>query len=158
MITLIVCTFPAIVNAAAIDQNVEGYAKLLDMMKVYVRGAGAIILLVGSADFFISFSHENTDRLVRAMQLMGGGFFLILADSLVQAIGNANGTETFTILLNAVGLIISFIGAVLSFLGAYRTLNSIKERNADARSKSLKLLFCGLMLVAISQSVSSFLS
>lgn len=127
------------------------------MMKIYVRGAGAIVLLIGSADFFISLSYESTDRLVRAMQLIGGGFFLILADSLVQAIGSASGQETFTMLLNIVGTIVSFMGAVLSFLGAYRTFNSIKERNGDARSKALKLFFCGLMLVAISKSLSSFL-
>lgn len=148
---------PIIAHAATIDTNIEGYKKMLDMMKVYVRGAGAIVLMIGCADFFISISGESTDRLVKAMQLMGAGFFLILADSFVQAIGNANGSETFEMLLGMVGLIVSFIGAVLSMLGGYRMFNSVKDRDSESRQRAIKLICSGLMLVAISQSLSNFL-
>lgn len=148
---------PIIAHAATIDTNIKGYKEMLDMMKTYVRGAGAIVLMIGCADFFISLSSESTDRLVKAMQLMGAGFFLILADSFVQAIGNADGAQTFEMLLAMVGLIVSFIGAVLAMFGAYRMFNSIKDRDSESRQRAIKLLFSGLALVAISQSLSNFL-
>jgi len=145
------------VHATTIDTNIAGYKEILNMMKIYVRGAGAIVLMIGSADFFINVYNEHLEKLVSAMHTIGAGFFLILADGFVQAIGNANGAQTFQLLLSMIGLIISFIGAVLAMIGAYRTLNSIKDRNAENRSKSIKVLVSGLMLVAISQSLSNFL-
>ncbi|HBJ1645870.1 TPA: PrgI family protein [Clostridium botulinum] len=153
VITLIFCSFPIIVQASEIDTNIPGYTGLLNTMKVYVKGAGSIILMIGSADFFISLSNQNTDRLVRAMQIMGAGFFLILADNFVQTIGNASGSEAFEILIQMVGLIIIFIGAVLTMLGAYNCVNSIKAQSPEDRNRAIKLLFCGLMLIAIKASL-----
>jgi hypothetical protein len=154
---LILLSLPVIVQATTIDTNIAGYTGILNMMKIYVRGTGAIVLMIGSADFFINLSNEHIEKLVSSMHTIGAGFFLILADSFVQAIGNANGSQTFQLLLSMIGLIISFIGAVLAMIGAYRTLDSIKDRNAENRSKSIKVLASGLMLVAISQSLSAFL-
>lgn len=154
---MILCFCPIAAFAASIDTSVEGYDKLLNMMQIYVRGAGAIVLMLGSGDFFISLSSENTERIVRAMQMMGAGCFLMLADSFVKAIGNADGPATFRMLYSMIGVIISFIGVVLAVLGAYNTFNSIKERSAENRSKAIKVLFSGLMLLAISQSLSSFI-
>lgn len=155
--TLIFCSLPTIVKATDIDTNISGYTEILNIMKVYVKGAGAIVLMIGCGDFFISLSNESTERLVRAMQVMGAGFFLILADSFVQAIGHANGKETFNMLFNMIALIVSFIGAVLTMLGSYRTMNSIKEKNAEVKSKAIKVVFSGLMLIAISRSLATFL-
>ncbi|MBX4267191.1 hypothetical protein [Clostridium estertheticum] len=157
IIILILWSLPIIAQATEINTDISGYKEILKMMKIYVRGAGAIVLMIGSADFFINVANEHTEKLVSSMQAIGAGFFLILADSFVQAIGNANGAQTFELLLSMVGLIISFIGAVLAMLGAYRTFNSIKDRNSENRSKSIKAVVSGLMLVAISQSLSSFL-
>lgn len=154
--TLLLCSLPIIAQATEIDTSIEGYTGILNMLKVYVRGSGAIVLMIGTADFFISLSQENTDRLVKSMYTMGAGFFLILADSLVQSIGNANGSQAFATLLSMTGLIISFIGAVLTMLGAYKVIDSIKERNSESKSKGIKVLFSGLMLVVISQSLSNF--
>lgn len=158
--TIIFISFPEIVQAATttIDTSIDGYTNILNLLKIYVRGAGAIVLMIGSADFFISLSYDGIDRLVRAMYMMGAGCFLILADSFVQAIGNAHsGQETFQMLFGMVALIITFIGVVLSALGAYNVLNSYKERNSETRNRAIKVLFSGLMLIAISQSVSNFI-
>lgn len=154
---LIILSVPIVVNAATIDTDIEGYTEILNMMKVYVRGTGGLVLMVGCADFFIHLANENVDRLVRSMQIIGAGFFLILADNFVQAIGNADGSQTFELLFNYVSLIISFIGAVLTMLGSYKTINSIKEQNPETRSRAIKIACSGLMLVAISQSVSNFI-
>lgn len=157
VITLILLSLPVIAHATTIDTSLEGYTKLLSAMKVYVRGSGAIVLLVGCGDFFISLSNDSNERLVKAMQVIGAGFFLIIADSFIQAIATADGSQTFSTLLSFVGLIISFIGAVLSMMGGYKAMNSIKDRNAEARSKGIRTLVSGLMLIALSQSLTNFL-
>lgn len=149
--------FPIMTYATEIDTSVEGYTEMLNILKIYVRGAGAIVLMIGSADFFLSLANEGIDRLVRAMQIMGAGCFLMLADNFVQAIGKADGSETFQILFSMVALIISFIGVVLTMLGSYNVFNSLKERNSETRNRAIKVLFSGLMLIAISQSVSVFI-
>lgn len=157
--TLLFCMlFPTLTyGATTIDTSVEGYTEMLNMLQVYVRGAGAIVLMVGSADFFLSLSNEGVDRLVRAMQVMGAGCFLMLADSFVKAIGTASGSQTFEILFSMVALVISFIGVVLTMLGSYNVFNSLKERSSETRNRAIKVLFSGLMLIAISQSVSTFI-
>lgn len=157
MLALIFCSFPIVAKATTIDTDIEGYTGMLNTMKIYVRGTGGIVLLIGSGEFFINLAHENTDRLAKAMQVMGAGFFLILADSFVKAIGNANGSQTFAMLFEMIGLIISFIGAVFTMLGAYNCMTSAKERNAEGRNRAIKIMFSGLMLVAISRSLATFL-
>lgn len=156
-IAFVFCMFPIISYATAIDTDVEGYTQILNMLKLYVRGSGAVALMIGSADFFISLSYEGVDRLVKAMHVMGAGCFLMLADNFVQFIGTADGSTTFVLLFSMVGLIILFIGVVLTALGSYNVLNSFKERNPETRNRSIKILFSGLMLIAISQSLSTFI-
>lgn len=153
---LIIVCFPLCVQAVTIDTSIEGYTKILDMMKTYVKGAGGIVLMIGCGDFFLSLTNDSTERLVKAMQTIGAGFFLIIADSFLTAIGKADGSQTFTLLFNMISMIISFIGAVLAMLGAYRIFNSVKEKNPEIRSKAIKVFFSGMMLIVVSQSVSAF--
>lgn len=159
MIVLILLSIPHLVfaNTSSDISSIDGAKNLVNLFNLWIRGVGALVLMFGSAETFMNIATENIEHRTRGFKCICCGLLMICSYSIICAIcdiGNYNG---FQVLISIVALFLEFIGAMSAMYGAYSFISSIKDQNAEAKQKAIKVFFGGLAVIAVAQSSSSFL-
>ncbi|MGM9531049.1 hypothetical protein [Intestinibacter sp.] len=151
--------FPVIVfaNTQADIGSIDGAKELVNLFNIWVKGAGALVLMIGCADMFLSMASEHEENKQRALKSICAGFLLITSYPLLCAICDIANYDAFETLLSVVALFLKFIGAMTALRGSYMFMMSLKDQSGEARDKSIKLIGGGLATIVVAQSCFSFL-
>lgn len=137
--------------------SIEGATQLINLFNIWIKGVGALVLMYGCTDMFLSMASENEERKNTALKTICVGFLLIISYPLLCKICDISNYNAFQVILNVVSLFLKFIGAMVTLRGAYMFMMSTKEQSGEAREKSIKLIGGGLATIAVAQSCLSFL-
>lgn len=137
--------------------TIDGAKNLVNFFDIWVRGAGALVLMYGCADAFMNFATENNEHRTRGLKCICAGLLMIRSYSIICAISDIGNYDSFQVLLSVVAVFLEFIGAMSAMYGAYSFFQSVREQHAEARNRAVRILFGGLAVIAVAQSYSAFL-
>lgn len=159
IIVFILLSIPisAFANTANDISSIDGAKELINFFDVYVRGAGAIILFIGVGEMFLTMAVPRIEHKLKSLMSICCGLLMIISYSIICAICDISTYDSFQLILSIVSIFFEFIGAMFAMYGAYSIFSAIKEQNGEAKYKAMKILFGGLVAVAIAQSSFSFL-
>lgn len=143
-------------TAGSIGQ-IEGASNLINFFDIWVRGAGALVLMYGCADAFMNFATEHNEHRTRGLKCICAGLLMIRSYSIICAICDIGNYNSFQVLLSVLAVFLEFIGAMSAMYGAYSFFQSIRDNHAEARNRAVRILFGGLAVIAVAQSYSVFL-
>lgn len=157
LVKLFIPNVVALAGTADDINSIDGAAQLVNFFNIWVKGVGALLLMVGYADMFLSMASEHEENKSKALKTICVGFLLIISYSFICTICDISSYNAFEVILSVVGLFLKFIGAMSALRGSYMFVMSTRDQNGDAREKSIKLVGGGLATIVVAQSCLSFL-
>lgn len=159
IMVLVLLSIPHLVFAdtASDISEIEGARNLVTLFDVYIRGTGAIVLMFGVGELFVSMIYERIEHMVRTLTNICAGLFMICSYSIICKICDISTYNSFQVILSMVSIAFEFTGIMVAMYGANAIFKSLKEQSGEARHKATKIFFGGLAMVAVAQSYFSFL-
>ena len=147
----------AFADTASDISTIDGAKELVKFFDIFMRGVGAVVLMIGTAQTFMKFGSERQTDRIKGLKTMCCGFLMVCSYSFICKVCDISSYNSFQLILSVIAFFMEFIGAMCTIYGAYQFAQSLKDQDGESKQRAIKNLFSGLAVIAVAQCSNSFL-